>query len=474
MSLLLAFAVMTAAAMLAATWPLWRKASELRSGSDVAVYRDQLDEVARDLTAGYIGTTEAEAARLEVSRRLLAAAAENRTAPAPADAAALTWRRRGAGLAALLALPGLATGLYLWLGSPQLASAPLSTAHGPVAADASTEALVAQAEAYLQRNPNDGRAWEVLAPVYMQLGRYSDAVAAWNNALQLNGDSADRQANLGEALTAESGGVVTAEAKAAFVRAVQLDDTTVSARYYLGLAAEQDGKREAAAEIWRKLMSEAPAGAPWLDTVRGALARVEGAASPSAANAANAAAAPRAADRPSGPQADMIQSMVAGLAARLHRNGGDVDGWVRLVRSYKVLGEADKARAAIAEARQALAGDADKSAKLEAGLKAVDTAVAAAPVAAPAAAGAPAADAPAPHQGSSVDAMVERLAQRLKSSGSDPEGWLMLVRSYVTLGQTDKAKAAVDDARRALAGSAVELEQFNQALAKIDGGRLRQ
>ena len=472
MSLLLLFAVMTAAAMLAALWPLLRKAATPRAGSDVAVYRDQLDEVERDLTAGYIGPTEAEAARVEVSRRLLAAAAADRVTAAPVSTAAMTWRRRSAAVAAVLALPGLAIGLYLWLGSPQLASAQLAAAHGPVVADSSAEDLIAQAEAYLQRNPNDGRAWEVLAPVYMQLGRYSDSVTAWNNTLQLLGESADRHANLGEALTMESNGVVTAEAKAAFARAVQLDDTTVTARFYLGLAAEQDGKREQATEIWRRLIAEAPAGAPWVDTVRGALARVEnGAAVPTVGNAA---ATPSPADRPSGPQAAMVQAMVAGLAARLHQDGSDVDGWVRLVRSYKVLGEIDKAGAAIADARQALAGDAEKSAKLEASLKASDTGDAAAPGAVPAPAGAAAADGPGLHQGAAVEDMVERLARRLKSSGADPESWLMLVRSYTTLGQKNKAKAAVDDARRALASNPDQLEQFNQALAKIEGSTLRQ
>src|SRR6516162_9667384 len=155
MSLLLLFAAMTAAAMLAALWPLLRKAATPRAGSDVAVYRDQLDEVERDLTAGYIGPTEAEAARVEVSRRLLAAAAADRVAAAPVSTAAMTWRRSAA-VAAVLALPGLAAGLYLWLGSPQLASAQRGAAHGAVAADPSIDALVAQAEAYLQRNPNDG------------------------------------------------------------------------------------------------------------------------------------------------------------------------------------------------------------------------------------------------------------------------------------------------------------------------------
>ena len=166
----------------------------------------------------------------------------------------------------------------------------------------------------------------------------------------------------------------------------------------------------------------------------------------------------------------MIQAMVDRLAARLKQDGSDVDGWVRLVRSYKVLGEADKARAATADARHALAGDADKLSKLDAALKALDTVEATSAAPEPSAAGTATSNAPAVHQGGTIQDMVERLAQRLKESGSDPEGWLMLVRSYASLGERDKATAAVADARRALAANPAGLEQFNAALAKINIG----
>jgi cytochrome c-type biogenesis protein CcmH len=286
--------------------------------------------------------------------------------------------------------------------------------------------------------------------------------------LRLLGDDADREANLGEALTAEASGVVTAEAKAAFVRSVTLDQTTVTARYYLGLAAEQDGQREEAAKIWHDLIAEAPAGAPWLATVRGALARVDD--NSVASSGAPFTPRPDVANQPSGPQSTMIHAMVDRLAARLKEDGSDVDGWVRLVRSYKVLGEANKAGAATAEARQALAGNPDKLSKLDAALKALDTADTASAAPERSAAGVANSNAPAIHQGGTIQDMVERLAQRLKDSGSDPEGWLMLVRSYASLGERDKATAAVADARRALAANPAGLEQFNAALAKINIG----
>src|SRR5947209_1630108 len=119
MTLWFVFALMTAAAMLAVLWPLRRGMRNMRSGSDLAVYRDQLDEITRDRATGLIGKAEAEAARVEVSRRLIAAAdaqAQSSAAVVPGG----TFRRRAAALAVLVALPALAGVLYLKLGSPQL------------------------------------------------------------------------------------------------------------------------------------------------------------------------------------------------------------------------------------------------------------------------------------------------------------------------------------------------------------------
>src|SRR5208282_2559032 len=291
MILWLILAAMTAAAVVAVIWPFARRASAPPSGNDMAVYRDQLAEIDRDLAAGLVGKTEAEAARVEISRRLLAASDAAEAALPTGTAMSATWRRRAVAAASLLALPVVAGGLYLVLGSPELASGQPAAQRNAAATPQSIEGLVAEAEAHLARNAQDGHGWEILAPIYMRLGRYSDSVAAWRNTLRLLGDSAEREANLGEALTAEANDVVTADAKTALIRAVTLDKTNVTARYYLGLAAEQDGQRDKAANIWRDLMAEAPAGTPWVIDVRNALARVE---STSTAAPAPAAAAPAA------------------------------------------------------------------------------------------------------------------------------------------------------------------------------------
>jgi cytochrome c-type biogenesis protein CcmH len=357
MTLWLLFALMTAMAMLAVLWPLGRRKGMLRSGSDLVVYRDQLEEIARDRAAGQIGEVEAQAAKVEVSRRLIGAADAEAATPGPLPPGEATRHRRLVAVMALVVLPLGAGGLYLKVGSPGLPGQPLFARAADVQ-NQSIDHLVAQVEAHLQANPEDVRGWDVIAPVYLRLGRFDDAVKARRTLLRLAGETAERQADLGEALVGTANGIVTAEAKVAFERAVALDAQAVKGRYFLGLAAEQDGRKADAVSIWRAMVAGAPEGSPWVGFVRGELARLEG-GGPGPEDLAAAA------DLGPEQRMTMIRGMVEKLSDRLHHDGSDLEGWLRLVRSYMVLGERDKARAAAGEARHALAGDPDKVRKID-------------------------------------------------------------------------------------------------------------
>ena len=478
MMLWLVFALMTAAAIFAVLWPLSRR-NFAAGGSDIAVYRDQLDEIDRDRAAGLIGAAEAEAAKIEVSRRLIAAgdAAQSR---APAAETSPHWHRRAAALAALVLLPLGAVLFYLTLGSPDLPGESLAARLPAQQTNPSIESLIARVEDHVRRNPDDGRAWEVLAPVYMRVGRFDEAVVAWRNAIRLDGSNASREANLGEALVASGNGVVTQDAKAAFDRALALDKENVMARFYIGMAADQDGRRAEAEAIWRDLLAKAPPDASWTETVRHALER-KAPTETAAASAGAATTSPSAADVTAASklspdaQNKSVEAMVAGLAARLKKDGSNVGRWVMLVRSYRVLGQSDKADAAMADARSALANDPDKLRQL----------AAATTTAPPAPATPPAASAPGPsatdiaaaakmnpdQQNQMIRGMVSRLADKLKQDGSDVEGWQRLLRAYMVLGERDKAKAAAGDARQALASDPDKLHQIDDVIKSlgIDG-----
>jgi cytochrome c-type biogenesis protein CcmH len=475
------FALMTAAALLAVLWPL-RKRSKAgrRAGSDVEVYRDQLDEIERDHAAGRIGKPEADAARVEVSRRLIAAGDSNQDGEILADGEPAIHRRRMVAAVALLLLPVCAGSVYYILGSPGIPTLPLAGRLDDSSEQRPIEGMVAQVEAYLERNPQDGRGWEVVAPVYMQLGRYDDAVKARRHALEILGPDAARLGDLGEAMILAANGIVIAEAKALFERAAALDREDVMAQYYLGLAAKQDGRRDEAEKTWRALLARAPQGAPWISLVQNALARIDEKTAPVTDDAASAEHA-----------GGSIQGMVERLAQRLKQDGSNLDGWIQLVRSYRVLGQADKATAAIADAKAALAGDPDKLRRFANSIKALDTELAgnaaagqtagdktppaqsggtarSAPPAGPSEKDIAAAQALAPEQQTAmVQSMVDRLAERLKTESSDFDGWLRLMRSYKVLGQPEKARAATENARRAFAGEPEKLRQLDEAIKQL-------
>lgn len=339
MTIWVVFAGMTVLAVLAVLWPLSRpRAAAVAGDADRPFYRDQIAEIERDLARGLMTGSEAEAAKAEAGRRLLRA-----TAAADPDAAAVgepaLRRRRAVSGLALSLVPILALGVYGLVGSPQIPAAPLSARLPGKADQIDLAEAIARIEAHLQKEPQDGRGWDVIAPVYVRLGRIEEGVRAYETALRLIGRDAARLTAYGEALVLANDGVVAKEAREAFEQALKTDAGIAKARFYLARAAEQDGQIDKAKEGYAALLSSSPANAPWLPAVREELARLEG----------TPGAPP--------PTRDAIVGMVEGLAARLDAQGGTAEEWARLLRSYAVLGDRPKAAAALAKARTALKPD---------------------------------------------------------------------------------------------------------------------
>jgi cytochrome c-type biogenesis protein CcmH len=352
MGLSIVFLVMTATAAMAVLWPLSRR-RDAQGGSDLAVYRDQLAEIERDRARGTLLSTEAEAAHVEVARRLLAAA-EIAKADHVSDLAGLRRRRKIVALVALIGVPLVSAGVYMAVGRPDLPDRPLAARLSEPPAAQGLPDLVARVESELQRRPEDGRGWDVIAPVYLRIGRPQDAATAYGNAIRLLGPSAEREAGLGEALVLAANGTVNAEAKAAFERALALQSGMPRARFYLARAEEQAGRSDAAADIYRDLIASAPEGAAWLDAAREALAETalgqEG-RGPMVDAEALASATPEQ-------RLATIRGMVEGLEERLNNAPRDLGGQLRLVRAWAMLGDASRAQSAARAARAAFEGDA--------------------------------------------------------------------------------------------------------------------
>ncbi|RQP19829.1 MAG: c-type cytochrome biogenesis protein CcmI [Brucella intermedia] len=350
-------ALLTLAATLVVLLPLTRRKQAFLPAekNDLEVYRDQLREVEADAARGMIDPQSAEQARIEISRRILNAEKSAREA---AEAAGKTAPGRLLAFLAVLAVPLVAWGVYPLFGKPDMPSMPLAERLSASADRGSVDELVARAEAHLAQNPDDVRGWDVLAPIYLRLGRAADAVNAYRSSIRIAGENFPRVLGLGEALATASGGTVTAEAEGFFRKAADLEPNDVRPQFYLAQGEMQDGRMDLAANRLQAFLDKAPADAPWRGQIEQAIARLR---DPAAVQ-----------QQPKGPTADdvdaassmspedrqaMIEGMVQRLDESLRQNSGDVEGWKRLVRSYMILNRRDAALDALNRGMTALEGE---------------------------------------------------------------------------------------------------------------------
>ncbi|EKF58228.1 cytochrome-c-type biogenesis protein [Agrobacterium albertimagni AOL15] len=340
---------------------------------EAAVYRDQLRELERDKAQGLISAEDADYARAEIGRRLLAIAAREKVGEAgegsepsggagnPSARRRYTWSQAFI----LLCLPVIGLAGYLEIGSPGTPDAPLAARMENPGDD--VDLLVAKVEQHLASNPADGNGWNVLAPVYFRIGRLPDAELAYRNAIRILGPAADRMNGLGETLVLRNDGIVTDDAQMAFQAALKLEPNNPRADFYLALALEQSGRRAEALTAFQNIAKASPPTAPWMPLVNQHIAANSAGvplADPPAQTAPEGEAQAQSPAAPGNPTAedvanagtmseadrgDMIRGMVASLDARLKEDPNNFEGWMRLVRSYAMLKDKERAQAALQE-----------------------------------------------------------------------------------------------------------------------------
>ncbi|MBP1850887.1 c-type cytochrome biogenesis protein CcmI [Rhizobium halophytocola] len=370
MTFWIAAAILTFVVALFLLLPLWRSREVVAtvSAGEAAVYRDQLGELERDRETGTIAPEDADYARAEIARRLIAVSHEEEQAAAGVDG-----RHRLAQVFVIVLLPVIALGLYLGTGAPGIPDQPLAARlENP---GNNLALLVTKVEKHLAANPDDGSGWDVVAPIYMRMGRFGDADLAYRNAIRLLGENAVRLKGLGEAVIAQAEGVVTDEARSAFEKALKLAPDDPQAQYYLALALEQSGKKDEARAAFEAIVETSPKDAPWLEVVNRHVEANGGTVAAAPAGGAGAATEGSVASAPGNPSAadvaaanqmsgkdreQMIRGMVDSLDAKLRDDPNNAAGWSRLVRSYAMLDEQAKALDALKRGLAAFPPDSEQ------------------------------------------------------------------------------------------------------------------
>jgi cytochrome c-type biogenesis protein CcmH len=400
MTLWLIFTIMISVAAVLLSAPFVRHFGQpqLDVAGDLEVYRDQLREIENELRLGLIDDAQADAGRIEIKRRALAA---DKIAQSVMPKLSQTERSFAMicvvaivvfGSIALYAITGKAdlpsvqnaattqrNSLAGVQESPSLQGASAQTsgsesARQPRAGLPSVEEMIDRLVARLAQNPKDIEGWRTLGWSYTNTGRFSEAEEAYAKAIELNPDSAEIRSARVDALVSAANGRVTTEAKKGIDDALRLDPKDARARFFQGLAKEQEGDRASALTEWVELLKDADSDEPWVSDLKDRVARLErdsgvdphplGSKSVSANGLLETLKAqegtPRAIDKGPSPEdvqraeamlpaerSNMIRGMVDGLASRLEQSPRDADGWIKLIRSRMVLGEDELAKQAL-------------------------------------------------------------------------------------------------------------------------------
>jgi cytochrome c-type biogenesis protein CcmH len=254
----LVFAAMCAATVALLLVPLLRSRPKAASRAeyDLAVYKDQLAEVEREVERGTLTADQAEAARTEIQRRILSLGSVGKDKAQP--------RRVGVAAALIAAVvPVLGFGLYLVLGQPHLPDRPFAQRQDEMQGQvAMIKGMVAQLEARLQQQPGDGKGWAMLGRSYRVMGEVDKAKAAYKKAVSLLPGEPTVRLEYGALLLAEvpQGGLLPPEFVGLMREVLAIDAKNPDALFFLGVAEAQTGNPRKARDLWTRLLVLLPEG----------------------------------------------------------------------------------------------------------------------------------------------------------------------------------------------------------------------
>ena len=454
-------------------WPLVKGHKDSRDDADfdIEVFQDQLSEIEREQAGGQLDKEEADAARSEVSRRILVADSARKP---QTD----VWKPRRplfAG-AIIMFLTGATFTFYQYFGSPNQPAQPFAQRMEDrqenlarnTGSGMDLRSLADRLKNRLNEVGGDPQGWLLLARTYMTMGNFNQAILVFQRLISRKSTNPGVYAAYGEAIVLAAEGRVTPKSRKLFREALGKDPKEPTSRYYLALADWQLGLYRKAYDQWVSLLAESAADAPWADVTQQRLLEasekldinIVNLPRPLASSKMETNTPRRIPDGPTGEdiraaqnmsagdRQNMIRGMVEGLAAKLDDNPSNFEGWKRLIRSYVVLGDIEKAKSSLTKALTQF----DKAPFVKRELLSLGRELSltvseqdsSSTVRGPTGEDIRAAqNMSAGDRQNIIRGMVEGLTARLKNNPDDLQGWISLARSYNVLGNHMAAREAM-------------------------------
>ena len=235
------------------------------------IFRAQFAEIEQDLASGVLDAAQYELAKTELERRML-----DEVTSSPLAATVAKPDRRLAVILVFL-VPLTAFWLYVKIGNPEAIVNPTGAAmmDGKPMTQADVEGSLASLAAKLEKNPDDGAGWVLLGNSYVKIGKYAEAVKAYEQATKKITDNAQLYADYADALAATNDYKLEGLPVELANLALKIDARNIKAKMLLATAAYDRQDYKEAIALWEKIITELPKEAEIIPDIKAAIAKAQ-------------------------------------------------------------------------------------------------------------------------------------------------------------------------------------------------------
>lgn len=237
------------------------------------IFRQQLNEIEQDHQQGVLGTAQYESAKNELKRHMLdVLGKQNENISNNATDKRLA-------IILIVLLPLTAIFLYLKLGNPTAINTPVmnpeiagvgeARQHHAMAGDMAP--LLDSLKRKLEKSPSDGAGWALLARSYVELGRHTEAIPAYEKAMQSIKGDPQLLVDYADALAVVNGHHLEGAPEALVNQALKLEPNHPKALMLAATAAFDRKDYKDAIKIWRKLQQTLPSDSEFLPDVKASI-----------------------------------------------------------------------------------------------------------------------------------------------------------------------------------------------------------